>query len=90
MRHGNISTVGLRCSLSFVDNLIKCSIGWWADTLAALLPSRDTGISYLIVNPVYSISIFDHVNNQSAQQRSRAKLFILSVCGCVLLQMPHF
>ena len=35
---------------SFVDNLVKYSDGWWADTLAALPSSRDTGISYFIVN----------------------------------------
>ena len=36
--------------LAFVDNLVEYSNGWWADTLAALLPSGDTGISYFIVN----------------------------------------
>ena len=36
--------------LSFVDNFVKCSIGLWADTLAALLPSEEIIISYFIVN----------------------------------------
>ena len=34
-------------NLSFVDNFVKCSIGCWADVLAALLTNEDTGISNL-------------------------------------------
>ena len=36
--------------LSFVYNLAKYSAEWWTDTVAALLPSWDTGMSYFIVN----------------------------------------
>ena len=39
--------------LAFVDNFIKYSKGWWVDTLPALLPIGDTGISYLIVSKGY-------------------------------------
>ena len=39
--------------LAFVDNIVKnvkyCR-GWWAEDIAALLPSGDTGVSYFLVN----------------------------------------
>ena len=36
--------------LSFVENFVKFSAGWWPDTVTALLPNGDSGISDLVVN----------------------------------------
>ena len=35
---------------TFVDNFVKYSASWWADTVAALLPNGDISMSYFIVN----------------------------------------